>query len=434
METNRLSFIATGDIFITRHIANEGYEGFDELQACIRSHDVRFTNLEMTFHNQEGCPAAESGGTWAMTDPEMLDDVKRLGFNLFNTANNHSGDYSEGGVLATIRHLRERGMIFSGTGRNLAEASRACYLETRGNRVALISTSATFSPASRAGGQTDEMQGRPGLNPLRHKTYYHVDKEHFQMAKELADLTCINADRMYSIRTGYLNPYPDGVQPFGNEAMFLLDDHNWIESVPHEQDLKRITDEVCEAKRQADVVLVSFHAHEYDETDTTVPAKFLELFSRACIDAGADAVIGHGPHELRGIEIYREKPIFYSVGNFLFETDTVALQPYDAYVNKELPVTTRVGSYMDDRSQNGKVGFGTLSEIWNAVMPSWTMENGRLSEIRLYPVELNQHAKRPQRGLPYMNRSEETLRYLSRLCKPYGTEIEIRDGVGYVRL
>ena len=64
----------------------------------------------MTFHNQEGYPAAVSGGTWAMMEPEALDDVKRFGFNLYNTANNHSGDYGQEGVLATIRHLKERDM------------------------------------------------------------------------------------------------------------------------------------------------------------------------------------------------------------------------------------------------------------------------------------------------------------------------------------
>ena len=62
---------------------------------------------------------------------------------------------------------------------------------------------------------------------------------------------------------------------------------------------------------------------------------FLETFSRRCVDAGADAVIGHGPHELRGIEIYHGAPIFYSLGNFLFETETVEKQPYDAYINKK---------------------------------------------------------------------------------------------------
>lgn len=87
----KTTFIASGDSFITRRIPNDGYEGFDELKCLIEAHDVRFANLESTFHDQEGAPAATSGGTWAMSAPALLDDMNRYGFNLFNTANNHSG-------------------------------------------------------------------------------------------------------------------------------------------------------------------------------------------------------------------------------------------------------------------------------------------------------------------------------------------------------
>ena len=66
MGKNVLKTIATGDMFITRRIAKDGYEGFEEVRDCIMEHDVKFSNLEMTFHDQEGYPAAESGGTWAM--------------------------------------------------------------------------------------------------------------------------------------------------------------------------------------------------------------------------------------------------------------------------------------------------------------------------------------------------------------------------------
>lgn len=117
MGKNVLKTIATGDMFITRRIAKDGYEGFEEVRDCIMEHDVKFSNLEMTFHDQEGYPAAESGGTWAMMEPGALDDIQRFGFNLYNTANNHSGDYGQEGVMATIRHLNERDMVFSGTGK-----------------------------------------------------------------------------------------------------------------------------------------------------------------------------------------------------------------------------------------------------------------------------------------------------------------------------
>ena len=99
---NKVTVIATGDSFMTRRLPVGGYPGFDALRDVITSHDVCFNNLETTLHRQEGYPSASSGGTWAMSDPEILGDLKRYGFNLFNTANNHSCDFCHGGLLATI--------------------------------------------------------------------------------------------------------------------------------------------------------------------------------------------------------------------------------------------------------------------------------------------------------------------------------------------
>ena len=64
----KTSFIATGDAFITRRFPEGGYEGFEAVRDCIMQHDVKFSNLEMTFHDHEGYPAAFSGGTWAMAE------------------------------------------------------------------------------------------------------------------------------------------------------------------------------------------------------------------------------------------------------------------------------------------------------------------------------------------------------------------------------
>lgn len=427
----KTTFIATGDTFITRRIPEGGYEGYEELCECIQKHDVKFTNLEMTFHNREGIPAAVSGGTWAMADPATLDDVRNMGFNIYNTANNHSCDYSHSGVLATISHLNERGMIFSGTGKNLGDASKPCYLETKYARVALISVCATFDLSAMAGGQTCDIVGRPGLNPLRFKVTYHVNQKHFDMVKELAGVTKVNAEKEYSIKNGYSTPFEKGTMPFGGH-MFVLDETDWTESVPHEDDMKRIEGEIQEAKKQADVVLVSFHAHETDGDNMEVPSMFLEIFSRKCVDAGADVVIGHGPHALRGIEIYKGKVIFYSLGNFLFETETVEYQPYDAFANRNMPLDMKVGSYMDDRSKNGTVGYGVLPEIWFSVMAGWTMENGAVTQVQLYPISLGMERKRSQKGTPVMTHDEKVLEYLARLSEPYGTKIEIRDGAGYI--
>lgn len=196
----KMTLIATGDAFITRRFPEGGYEGFEQVRDVISQYDVKFSNLEMTFHNEEGYPAAFSGGTWAMADPRTLDDMRSFGFNLFNTANNHSCDYSHGGVLATIRNLEERDMIFAGTGKNLSEASKPCYLETKNGRVAMIAVSSSFHESGMAGGQSAELIGRPGLNPLRYETIYHVTEENYKKAEELAALTKINATMERSVK------------------------------------------------------------------------------------------------------------------------------------------------------------------------------------------------------------------------------------------
>ena len=125
--------------------------------------------------------------------------------------------------------------------------------------------------------------------------------------------------------------------------------------------------------------------------------------------------------------------IFYSIGNYIFETETVQYQPWDAYVNQGYTPDMKVGEYMDRRSKLGTAGYGTLWEIWNAVMAAWTMEDGKITEVQLYPVTLNMEKSRSQKGRPVMNKSEKILKYLAELSAPYGTKIEIEDGVGYIR-
>lgn len=428
----KTTFIAAGDAFATKRLPKGGYEGFAEVQACVKAHDVAFLNLESTFHDREGIPAATSGGTWAMSDPRILDDMKEYGFNLFNTANNHSCDYSQSGVLATIEHLKKRDMIFAGTGKDLGDASKACYVETKHARVALLACNSSKNESARAGAQTEDLPGRPGANPMRMLKRFHVDKEHYDMVRELAEVTKVNASTERSIALGYTAPYAEGVFPFGADR-FVLDDHCWVESVPHAGDMERMVQRIKEAKKQADVVLVSIHSHFYDERETNIPSQFIEKFAHNCIDAGADVIIGHGPHELQGIERYKDGLIFYSIGNYIFETETVEYQPWDAYVNKGYSPDMKVGEYMDRRSKNGTAGYGILPEIWNSVMAAWTMEDGRITEVQLYPVTLNMEKSRAQKGRPVMNKNEETLRYLAKLSEPYGTKIEIIDGVGYIR-
>ena len=431
--SQKITFVATGDSFMTRRLPAEGYEGFAELQTLIGKSDVRFNNLEFTVHDREGYPAAFSGGTWAMAEPVILDDLNRFGFNLYNTANNHTGDYSHGGMLATVRNLRERNIVFAGTGDDLKTASRPAYLELPDARVALIAACSTFHDSDMAGNQGLSTVGRPGLNPLRSTKSFHVKKPYFETLKQIAAETDMNAEEDFEIATGYQQPWPDGIFNFGG-LTFVLDDKNEAHTEPKKRDMDRILASVREAKRQSDCVLVSIHTHEFAGKSMENAAEFIETFAHACIDEGAAAVLGHGPHILRGIEIYKGRPIFYSLGNFIFETDTVSLQPAEAYENASMPPETEVGEYMNARSLNGTRGYAVMEDIWRSVIAEFTEEDGKLTEIKLHPITLGMGERRSRLGIPRLSREEATLRHLARLSEPYGTKITVKDGIGYIEL
>ena len=132
----------------------------------------------------------------------------------------------------------------------------------------------------------------------------------------------MNAILERNILNGYNRPIPDGMLYFDG-LHFVLDTENTMHTSPDPRDMARICGAVQEARRQADDVLISVHSHEFAGTNPAEPAEFLRQFAHDCIDAGADAILGHGPHELRGIEIYKEKPIFYSLGNYWFNSRTL---------------------------------------------------------------------------------------------------------------
>ena len=145
--------------------------------------------------------------------------------------------------------------------------------------------------------------------------------------------------------------------------------------------------------------------------------------TRALIEAGADAILGHGPHAMRGIEMYRGKPIFYSLGNFIFQTETVSVQPAEAFENAGMPVTTTIGEYMDHRSANGTRGFNVIPEIWQAFMAGITFEDGKVEDIRIYPITLQMGQPRSKMGWPLLTNDQAVIDNLEKLCLPFGTHV-----------
>jgi poly-gamma-glutamate synthesis protein (capsule biosynthesis protein) len=428
---NRMTFAATGDSFITRRLPSQDSQSFKELASLIHQAEVRFTNFEVTAHHFEGFPSAFSGGTWAIADPAVLQDIKAYGFNLVAWANNHTLDYSYGGLEATERYLNQYGFIHAGVGQNLAEASAPRYLECPSGRVALIAVTATFHESWAAGEQRRDLAGRPGVNPLRFETTYVVSPERLEQLKAIAKVTYINAEHNLAVKEGFAVAEDKDSLTFG-KYKFVAGNEEGMVTKPLKKDMQRVLDAIDEAKRQADYVLVSLHAHEMEGEDKSRPAEFLKIFTHACIDHGAHAVIGHGPHILRGIEIYKNRPIFYSLGNFIFQNDTVAKLPADFYEKYGLGHTHNVADALDKRSEGNTKGLGVNPDVWESVIPFWTMENGELKELKLFPIELGYGLPRYTRGWPSLTANSHPLEKLKALSEPFGTEINISGRVGIV--
>jgi poly-gamma-glutamate synthesis protein (capsule biosynthesis protein) len=155
-------------------------------------------------------------------------------------------------------------------------------------------------------------------------------------------------------------------------------------------------------------------------------------FAKACIDAGADAFFGSGPHLLWGIEMYSGKPIFYSLGNFLFQYETVKQLPAETLAAYKLEYDTKDASLFTD-----KYPFPKNSRFWESVIPFITFDKGQVTEIELHPIVLGHKEPSFQRGTPMMATEEEardTLENLAKLSKPFGTALEYKEGAARVVL
>lgn len=432
MRNKKMTFTACGDCFINRRLPDKN-EDFLKVSSFINKAEARFANLETTVHNDEGFPSAFSGGTWAKARPAVLEDMKSYGFNLIAWANNHTMDYSYGGLEATAKYLNQYGFVHAGVGMNLAEASKPVYLDCPSGRVALIAAVSSFHESAIAGEQRRDIQGRPGVNPLRFSETYVISPEKMKQLKLISEACGINNSNNLSIKEGFKRPPREGVFPFGNYT-FCEGEEEGVITSPHEGDMARIEKSILEAKRQADYVIISIHAHEMYGMRKDMPAKFIETFARKCIDAGAHAVIGHGPHILRGIEIYKNRPIFYSLGNFIFHTETVESLPWDFYEKYKLGPQDNVADALDARTKKDTIGLGANPLVWESVIPYWTMENGELKEIQLYPVEMGFGMPRYVRGWPVTAKSTAPIEKLAELSKHYSTEIVIDGLIGRVKL
>jgi poly-gamma-glutamate capsule biosynthesis protein CapA/YwtB (metallophosphatase superfamily) len=448
-ESGSFTIALAGDTMLTRKLTPFKEERFLKLREILCRADAAFANLEGTVHTwDEGTPGITQG-TFMTTDPKLLEDLKWFGVNLVSCANNHAFDYGEGGVLANLKHLDAAGIAHAGTGRKLAEARAPAYLDTVNGRIALIAATATFRPWNQAGEQRPDLRGRPGINPLGFQTAYHVDAAAFEQLKRISRELGLDKSHERARKHFYSDKeIPDAkseeLSLLGHR--YLLGENFAIETKASERDLEDNLRWIREARRQADWLAVSVHCHEFGgaslltatrRADLEETAEFVTRFARQAIDAGADIFVGHGSHFPMGIEIYRGKPIFYSVGNFIFQNETVGFFPADAYERFDLDLRSTPSDFLDARTGGGQKGHVAEPAYWENMFALCEFGKGKLNEIKIYPIDQGFGRPRPQRGRPVLADGEVAARVLdrvARLSKRYGTAIEKRDGIGVISL
>ena len=342
--------------------------------------DVLFTNLESAVA-EKGQTVHEGRGF--LTPPEALDALKTFGFNLLSLSGNHAFDLKVTGIHNTIREADSRKIVHAGTGNNLAEAAAPGYLHTPKGTIALIaSASGLIAPGGSA------TADRPGVNELR-------------------------------------------VEAGGKENEATDDLPGAPANTPNQDDSQRILQSIRDARQHADLVIVYQHNHVFaNRSFSTIfteglperlaPNDWLKKWTHAEVDAGADIVVMHGAPLLHGVEIYHGRPIFYDLGNFIYN----------------VPPTL---TYIDEPMN------------WESAIAYAQFQGKNLQSISFRPIVLNNVGEgQPDihneytnnqfldtRGLPSPAtgaRAGYILQRLADASKPFGTTIEIKGDTAEIKL
>ena len=335
--------------------------------------DVVFTNLEGAVAEPG---EATHDGRGFLAPPEAIDALTAMGFNLLALSGNHAFDLKEIGIRNTVRELDRRKIIHAGTGTTIGDAAAPAYLQTPKGTVALVaSASGLIAPGGRA------TADHAGVNQLRVAA---GDREN----EATEDL------------------------PPGAPA-----------NAPNADDSRRILQSIRDARQRGALVVVYQHNHVFGTrsfstiftegmAERLAPNAWLTKWTHEEIDAGADIVVMHGAPLLHGVEIYRGRPIFYDLGNFIYN-----VPPTLTYIDEPM--------------------------AWESVVASVRIEGRNVKSISLRPVVLNPIGDgQPDvhdpyasnqflhtRGLPTAAKGARAGYILQRVAdasKPFGTTLEIK--------
>lgn len=447
-EAGDFTVALTGDTLLTRRLAVFQEEPFLRLRQLLRGADAAFTNLEAPVHRylEGGHAQRQGGGTYMTTEPHLLDDLDWLGINLVACGSSHADDYGPDGILRTIEYLNQAGIAHAGSGRHLAEARAPTFMDTRRGRVALVAAAAPHREGARAGEQRRDTPGFPGINGLRHQTVYQVDRDTLEALMQTSMALGWHAELQRRRALG------DPAGAADDDSYNFLGHHFTVGPEPrirtyaNRSDVEEILQQVAYARANADYVIVSLHCHEQGgpsyktaerRSGVAQPAEFAVDFAHQVVDAGAHVFAGHGPQHQLGVEIYRDRPIFYGLGSFIFQLETVQYLPAEAYERYGLADRSTPYDFVNARYIGDTVGHPADPLQWEQAVSMCEFGARGLAEVHIYPIELGFGRRRSQRGRPLLASAEASERIvdrIARLSKELGTTVTFDGEKGLIRL
>jgi poly-gamma-glutamate capsule biosynthesis protein CapA/YwtB (metallophosphatase superfamily) len=236
-----------------------------------RAADIAFGNLECCLYQPSGGHSIEHEGFFA--DPVAGGEALLSGgFRAVGLANNVN--YGEAAIMASIAQLDRLGITHTGAGANRAFARAPAVLERNGVRFGFLQRSSVYWPTNHEAGED-----AAGIAVVRGHTAYHVPMH--------------------------------GSRPAANRPGIPPEIVTWADAAY----LKWLAEDIAALRERAEIVVASFHWGLHREV-----LQYMTEIGHRAIDAGADLVIGHGPHFSLPVEVYKGRPIFYGLGSFSFHT------------------------------------------------------------------------------------------------------------------
>jgi poly-gamma-glutamate synthesis protein (capsule biosynthesis protein) len=246
---------------------------FDDVKTLLAKADVLVGHLESpvidTPSTNDDMPDLPFKRGWNFSTPDSLQAWKSAGFDAVGVASNVSGNAES--IVCTAEELDRIGLPHAGIGKNKTEARKPALFEKNGVKFGVLSYTSVFYPMF-----VPALAARPGA----------------------ATVKAVSA----------IVPSPRNVEMPGVQPTVTT----WLD--PEEK--AEMLHDVKQLRATVDYVILSCHWGVSDAENTL---EYQKEFAHAAIDAGADVIIGHHPHRPQGVEVYKGKPVFYSMGNFAFD-------------------------------------------------------------------------------------------------------------------